>query len=456
MAGATGTDRSQQNAAQVAIDNAAITTSVTTNVITFVSGYTPTAADVGNVVQVISGTNATANSFFNITAQTATTWTVNGNVVSSGTTVNLIANMGGALATLGKLAAALTVGSNKAYVTGAFTSTATITFAPSGVTPAGNVPQTRLIGYGAVRGDAGHATLTLQTNTGLTGITSAASGFTVEQIDVDCASLGTSTGIALTVAFGAIRNCKVANFTVKGLRLATNTLSEIADCEVTGGTAAATVAVDLAAAPQSMHRCFIHDNACPGLSIVAGQTAIDCLIVNNTGAASDGVQANGNCVLLNNTIHGNGRDGIRSLNAGTTQQIRNNILSNNGGFGLNYSVIAGPAMADIDGNAYFSNTSGARNNVDSTAGIFGVSPYVNTRDVILTVSPYVGPTTGSTANFGLNNTAGGGAACRAAGSPGAFPGLATTVGKLDMGAVQHADPVTGGLIGMGELAGGLQ
>src|SRR5436189_2326442 len=107
-AGAAGTDRSMQNAAHVAIDNATITTSITTNVITFTGAtYTPTSADVGNVVQMLTGTNVTAG-FYEITAQGATTWTVDRNVVTSGTTVNATGNMGGALATLGKLSGILT------------------------------------------------------------------------------------------------------------------------------------------------------------------------------------------------------------------------------------------------------------------------------------------------------------------------------------------------------------
>src|SRR5437016_803970 len=132
-AGAAGTDRSQQNAAQVAINNSTITTSITTTVITFTAGYTASAADVGNVVQMLTGTNVTAG-FYEITAQTSTTWTVDRNVVTSGTTTNATGNMGGALATLGKLAAAMAA-SNKAYATGAFTSAATITFAQAVATP---------------------------------------------------------------------------------------------------------------------------------------------------------------------------------------------------------------------------------------------------------------------------------------------------------------------------------
>ncbi len=39
-------------------------------------------------------------------------------------------------------------------------------------------------------------------------------------------------------------------------------------------------------------------------------------------------------------------------------------------------------------------------------------------------------------NFALNTVSNGGALCRAAGTPGAFPGLATTIGYHDIGAVQ--------------------
>src|SRR5215831_20343572 len=69
-----GTDRSQQNNVQVAIDNATITTSITTNVITFTAGYTATAADVGNYVQMLTGTNVTAG-FYEITSFTSNSWT---------------------------------------------------------------------------------------------------------------------------------------------------------------------------------------------------------------------------------------------------------------------------------------------------------------------------------------------------------------------------------------------
>jgi hypothetical protein len=437
VAGAAGTDRSQQDAAQVAIDNATITTSITTNVITFTGGYTPTSADVGNLVQMLSGTNVTTGQPYQITAQTATTWTLDRNVVTSGTTTNATGNMGGALGAgaLGLLAGWM-VASNKAYLKGTtFVQSATSTFAQS-VTPAFAVPYTRLIGYGTTREDSGRARLTLQTNTGLTGINATGNGFSAENIDVDCGGLATSTGILIT-SFSRIIRCKASNFTVRGFLL--NSLDNLLhECEATGGTSAATAAVQLTQINQAVG-CYIHANACPGMQL-SGQrhVAVWNVIVNNTGAASDGIQHSYSALLANNTIHGNGRHGISALtNTPYSLIIRNNLLTANGGYGIvgNPSG-AQPASPMYDGNAFWNNTSGARNNMDSTAGIYGVNPYTNARDVILTGDPYVNAAGG---NYGLNNTAGAGAAARMAGHPGAFPGLAATTGYLDMGAVQHQD-----------------
>src|SRR4029077_4820313 len=82
---------------------------------------------------------------------------------------------GGALLTLNTLSGAMG-GQNKAYVTGTFGTGATLTFAVNGTF---NQP-TRLIGYGTTRGDGIHAALTLQTNTGITGISNTANEFYVE------------------------------------------------------------------------------------------------------------------------------------------------------------------------------------------------------------------------------------------------------------------------------------
>ena len=191
------------------------------------------------------------------------------------------------------------------------------------------------------------------------------------------------------------------------------------------------------------------------------------------------------------------------------------------GSGLKVTI---PANASWDGNGYYSNTSGARNGVDSVTGNYGVAPHINVLDVIPTGSPFVRATTpvadltidgsnnlkvtsssynfvagdvgatiyitnqtggwtygtytiasvasnaailtaspgttGSTSgnwyfnDFRLNNTASAGAACRAAGTPGAIPGIAQ-VGYPDIGALQSQAPAGGGLLFQRYFGGGL-
>lgn len=464
VVGAAGTDRSKQNAAQVVIDGVTITTSITTNVITFTAGYTPTSADVGNGVQMLTGTNVTTGPPYQIISQTPTTWTLDRNVVTSGTTTNATGNMGGALATLNKLALQMAA-SNKAWCVGAFTSNATITFAQTGVFPGGTIAYTRIQGYGTVRGDSGRATLTLQTNTGLTGIAFTNSGGIVEQIDVDCGSLGTSTGISFNLNSIA-RNCKITNFSLKGIT-SSGATCEVYACELTGGISPSVAAIDhTLATPAGSHitQCYIHDNACTGIRLGVAALVHRNIIVNNTGSTSDGIAITLNhyaTKILNNTIHANGRHGINNLSAQYMPELwKNNILTNNGGFGIVGATVNVPASPEFDGNAYgggaSANTGGTRSNMDSIAGIYANEPYTNVLDVTLSGSPYVGPTSGGSENFALNNTAGAGAACRGTATPEAWPGLPTTEGYLDFGAVQHQDPATSGPVGHGRLTGGLQ
>lgn len=445
-AGASGTDFSQQNAAQVNINNSTITTSITGTTVTFTAGYTPTSADVGNIVQFLTGTNVVTG-FYQITAQTSTTWTLDRTPLSSGTTTNATAKMGGALATLGALASAM-VASNKAYVTGSFTATATITFAQSVATPSSAAPHTRLIGYGSTRTDGLMATLTLSTNAGLTGINATGTGFAVENLTVDAATLATSTCIALAGQFSYARRSTVKNFTTAGITFGGGSTSAWF-VEATGGTAAAAAAINMASQNNTLVvGCNVHDNACTG--IVTGSTCMIemNLVTNNSGASSDGISFTWGCCVLRNTIHNNGRDGIRmQQDIRTPPTILNNVLTNNGGFGLNNaSGNPLPALQAYDGNAFFNNTSGARASLDSITGIYGVAPYTNVHDVTLTGSPYIGPTTGTSANFGLNNTVGAGAACRTSGTPGTWMGNSGTTTFLDVGAVQHVSTGSPGII----------
>lgn len=163
-------------------------------------------------------------------------------------------------------------------------------------------------------------------------------------------------------------------------------------------------------------------------SIIAGNSGYG-INFSLTGNGTQGGPHVRRCVIWGNTS-----DGVRT--AETTDQARttfvNNVIGLNGGYGINL----GPSTAKNDnwcalnwGNAYYSNTSGPRNNLAAGTG-----------DVTLSADPF---TDSSGGDFSLNSTAGGGAACRAAGFPGAFPaGLVT--GYADIGAVQHQDSGGGG------------
>lgn len=127
----------------------------------------------------------------------------------------------------------------------------------------------------------------------------------------------------------------------------------------------------------------------------------------------------GDGVVINS---GNGNSRIPILSAA------GNIFYGNGGYGLH--LYKSPTAANLyqwGYNAFGANTSGAYLNLSD--------PGTN---ITLTANPFVN---GSSGNFALNTTAGGGAAARAANFPGAFGGGLTT-GYLDLGAVQHQDPAS--------------
>lgn len=447
VAGASGTDRSQSDTAFASGTNLTVDNATNTDVTP--DGYSPVAADVGNIIQITTtgGGAAFTTGFYQIASIQSGKWRLDRSPAATSSSGASWA-MGGALATFSKLASAM-VASNKAFVKAGsgYTSTATTTFATTGVNVASTAPPNRLIGYTTTRGDGGQATLTLSTNTGLTGLSFSNNGWYVENIAVNCASLGTSIGITFNGNGNWIYNCKVSNATSRGI-FPNQANNLIQFCEVTGCTAAAEAALRFGGnGPNTVTDCNIHDNACPGMLIQSGTVIMFCKITNNTGASSDGIQNGGQqSTIRNNTIYGNGRHGINHSNSTNfyfCTFVRDNLLVSNGGYGQKGPGSGGsPAGPWWDGNAYYNNTSGTRNQLDDTTTnpINGASPYTNTLDVILTASPFTDAAGG---DFSLNNTAGGGAAVRGTATPGAMPGV-SQVGYMDFGALQAQASAAGG------------
>lgn len=117
------------------------------------------------------------------------------------------------------------------------------------------------------------------------------------------------------------------------------------------------------------------------------------------------------------------KDGFYCSSTNTGLICNNCIASNNTGIGFN-SNAAGNNLW-LFNCAGFSNSGGNVNTGTS-------APFRNENFKTLGATPFVSAGT----NFMLNTTSNGGALCRGAAIPGAFPGLANTIGYQDIGAVQ--------------------
>jgi hypothetical protein len=449
----------------------------TSNVNVASAGAPFAAGDVGNTIQVASGNGWTAG-FYQVVAFDAASGkaTLDRSPVAGGA-ANAnpgTGTLGGALATFSK-AVRQVAASNKLFVKynaapysnfGQFTLASSIT---PGDGQGGTAPPTRVIGYYQARGDiyqllngtwANNANRpTVQASSGTVYVVGTTSGCVVENLVVDGQNSANSAGV-WTGTYCTVRNCLVRNCTSYGVVLSTN--GAIIDCEVTGCGAAAHAVHSAAGA--IVASCHVHDNACLGIYAATGAaTIVDNLVVNNTGGSSDGIQVAGNATLLRNTVRGNGRDGISvQAHSNYAYHWRDNVLANNGRYGLNAGLAQGiAAAAAMDGNAYYNNATAARFNADDTTvqPINGVAPYTNRLDVTCSASPFLSDTgTASTSNFALNSSAGG-APCKGAGSPQAWPlaagtnGVAPTSGAPSLGAAQPA-PVAGGGISKGRFLGG--
>jgi hypothetical protein len=372
-----GTDWSQANSPQYAVTDAvtAGSTSITSATANFGTDV------VGNVLYIQGGTAPITAGWYEIVSRTNSTTIVvdrsTGLSVGTGATLNI----GGALKTMSALNTGMVAG-NKAFCKGesGTTQTATVTFAQnvnSGTGPLTSQANTRLIGYGTTRNDGVQALITLSTNTGLFGIKGTGEGLNVYNFNVNCASLGTSTGIFLGPQ-SIVHNCKVSNATSVGIDTNGGDFQLIHRCEVTGcsGTAAVRLTNNYCGIVESN----VHDNTTIGVYnfINGGGFCISNLITNNTGATTDGVVnlSSSGFIVLGNVIHGSGRYGINlgtsntQLNTLLWSLIKNNSISNNAGGGILGGKSIGIAAEPwYDGNAFgypANGGFGARSNLDNT------------------------------------------------------------------------------------------
>jgi hypothetical protein len=407
-----GTDYSQQAAAQLSVADAVCAGNTTVTSAT--GGFT--SAMIGNLMYLSSGPG-----WYEITAYTDTnTVTIDQNGPNAS---GMTANVGGALLTIGQVASLASA--NFSFDTwvrgGTYQLSSGITFANSA-----NVYGTFLKGYSTSRGDGGKP---LIQHNGVAGafdlLVSSATYFNVINFEFDGQDIAT-IGLHMAATRSNCHNIKASRCATYGVQTNTGGGSRI---EVTDMKAGATSGVESVG---PIAYSIAHSNPCRGFSTVSNGSFQWCTAAHNTGKGFDGG------IYFDHAVaHSNSSDGIYLADSSDVAVVVNSILTSNGGYGINggNKVVA----AWMDYNAYYNNTSGARNGVPA-----------GSNDVTLTGDPFVNSAAG-VLNFALDSTAGEGADCRNV----AFQTDPTgaTVGYADIGVARHQDPSGGGLVGMAMLGG---
>ena len=410
--GGGGVDRSQQDSPYVDIDNGELVVTVHSTT-TQVTGtlLAVSTADLGNFLQITGGT-ATAG-VYEITAVDTINrrWTLDRSAGTSGQTI--VGRMGGAFATPGKAATVIgSVNSTGVYwKAGSYTSSATITF-PTG---------TRVFGYASSRGDgtvSNGPTLTASAGSiTLLGVANGGTSITFANIRVNGGGQSSVVGFNLrNSSFSEARNHAVsctATSCATGYQGVAGVCTSTVNCVATSCTVG-----------YSRLDCY----GCESVSSTTGFQGISTASIFDRCTASGGttpfdVSSGGQSMLSNCVAYGGSGNGFKSDYSGNSSGsvLVNCIAYGNGASGALFS--GANCNAVVMNCAFGANT---------TAAITAIGNGLSINNVTLSADPFTNAASG---NFALNSTSGGGAACKAAGIPGAFPG-GTTTGYLDIGAAQ--------------------
>lgn len=420
VTGASGVDYSQQNAAQYAL------TAIATAGIgaTFLTA-TAAADMVGNILQVISGTNFTTGFFEIISVSVGASVTVDRNICT-GIGANGVINIGGALKSPALASSAAAVAGQMIfckYNATPFSMTSASTNVANGCPSL--TAGTFMIGYDLTRTlintDANRPTFQVNVasatlfNAGGTNIVSAYINIILD---------GNSQSAARSVN----ANCTLIRCHISSFNTASNGTCFYFNCSATLNSA--TPFVGLA------YFCEAYANTATPFSTVVNGSFTGCLSYANTGATTDGFsflaagQANG-CVAYNN-----GRHGFLAATTSRSYNWINSIAVNNAGFGFVWG--SGASSNNSFNNAAYNNTSGANSGTVNYAMGF----------VTLTGDPFINAAGG---NFALNLIAGAGASLMNVGYSVLLPAGLTNSYK-DIGAAQHRNLgvslIGNGLVGL--------
>jgi hypothetical protein len=413
VTGAAGTDWSQQDAAQYAVADGVTNGST---VITSASAGFGTDV-VGNLVYVQGGGGAVSSGWYQIITRTSSTTIVvdRATGLTSGTSTTL--KIGGALASPGQAANILTVagqvGFIKYYSSASYTITSTAISTPNGLV--NGTGATAYCGYDVTRSlynlDANRPTI--QLSTGLSGafiFTNINAVYYVQSLILDANNAPTSRCAQMS---GEYFYVKGMNGVTAGLSQNSNTGRAIL-CEVTGCSA---IPINLF----NLFDCYAHDNTLTSPTnngaVIGNGVISNTISINNNciGIFPGTASVVSNCVAYNNTL-----SGIDCIN-NTNITIINCISESNSSLG--YSANTGQFTA-INCASY---NNSARIALRGAGKIWGdINPITGTGSFFT-----------SSTNFTLNNTAGAGAAARAAGFPSSWPAPSMS-NFADVGALQSS------------------
>jgi hypothetical protein len=389
-----------------------------------------TQKDIGNTLVISAGTNWTPGVYV-ISATTAGAATLDRACGSAASVTAGTFREGGCLASPGR-AGTVHVGSNLIYLRSA---TYTVTSASVNVNGgcvslqpssggAGGAQVTALVGYSSYRTDApagtGRPTITADGIITSFNLVTLQSGMcAVYYCILNGNGRATSRGVQSS---GWAYFCSGKNFTNGAFANVNGAFY----CDATG-------CIGFAGFYQCSMclYCVATGNTSACVGFFGPGNFYNCIAANNTTGNGHGFQLqNGDCTCKNCTAYGNSGHGFY-FSISTTQFFRcfnciayantQDGFHNDGLYAWNITVACAAG-----GNAV------NYRNVTASA-LF--------RCLTLAGDPFVSAGTG---NFGLNNTAGAGAACRGAGIIGAFPGLPNSSTFDDLGVAQHQDGGGGG------------
>lgn len=374
------------------------------------ASYSFVAADVGNVINLTGGTNVTAGRY-RIASVSGGNATLDRNAMTGAPSANASGYLGGALSTVQAGLSAIDVEGQKLYIKAGsgYTITSGLTFPNFGAVNTA----TRVIGYTSTRTDEGQATITVS-GASITAMNVNRLGWIFENLDINCASQSGSAGIVQSNYYQAYNNVKVRNAAAIGFNTGGYGWSVYNGCvaESNGTSGFSSTGQGIL-----FQNCWAKNNTGTGFNWLSGECHISyCLATGNGGS---GISLGSSPFSVDHcTIHGNTLDGITTTSdyETITNCISNCIITNNGDYGMDMAYNTAENLKTVRNIAFFNNTSGARE-----------SAWTGTIDgqVTLTTLPY---TNAGAGDFTLNNTAGGGAACRNVGD-----------NSTDLGAYQHED-----------------